>query len=227
MRDKPNIGDRAMAKSTSAIVSNLGIIMSIFTNLINRVVVLGGSEEMVRQLANPDNPLIQRIAKMLVNQQKTYRPDWPKICEVLRTHHKDSVPYNMAKLIISACLSDPVGMYDEKIKFYTPMFCEVCPFFWSEDCKNGPVPISTLNKLDYGFIICFWPDHAQHLAITNECAEHLEIPVFNGDASKYPIYTSLRYRDVDYVVVKNRNNSLDEKIRDILLIPKEMVAMDL
>ncbi len=218
-----------MAKSTSSIVSILGLVMSIITNLVRRVEALGGSEEMVRQLANPDNPLIQQIAEMIVrnNRKELLVPHWLNICKALQQPKSDP-EHRMAMKNVNAWLSTENDPSNEFSFVHMIGLQGLFPLFWSTSPTFGEkIPLSVISRIERDSMNGGVLEFGLHLAITDECSKNMNISLFERDASKYPIGSVLEYKGGRYVVTHNRNNSLDENIRDIILNPQNKVEVEL
>lgn len=215
-----------MAKAVSSIVSLLGLTVSIFTNLINRVVALGGSEEMVRRLANPDNPLVQRIAEMIFYSEggkKSGAPfkNWKAMCEALRA--RDADPF----VIWANALADPQSHMGRRLTF-------AFPEFWSETVVQCLVPWSI-------FAHAVLPGNSQMVSVLNRfcilyrnfdfCREEVERDTLN----LLPVECLDHCVHVGYVFSWNRKSwvvvQIFERIPGTffkgIIVPAECLAMDI
>jgi len=228
-----------MSSRSSSIVSILGLVMSIVTNLVNRVVALGGSEEMVRRLANPDNPLVQRIAEMIVRSAGkggTNAPfkNWPAICAALRNRNEDSKD---EAVVWANTLANPRSKLGRRMSV-------AFPEFWSETKVQGPVPWSLLleigekngqkNESEYGkrMLVTFYATQDYGLPY-----QDLLIPPLSSYMRQSPkplipdhipndveVGSEVEWRGGRWIVVENRFGFGDDNIS---IVPAECIAMDL
>jgi len=238
-----------MAKQVTSIVSLLGLVQSIIINLVKRVESLGGSEEDVRVLANPDDPIVQRVAETILlhfdrfaweNLPVRYK-NWPAICGALR----ESKLRDHA-IVWANALADPEGYAGKRL---SRVFLE----FWSETEIQGPVPWSLLQEsAKEGFIlnnpgVSFAEGEAAETMIMHgaideyglpyqefsNCTSYLTEPTHGETVVKILSLTNESWRDqkvgsvihwrgADWIMVENYEGA------DVIgIVPAECIAMDL
>jgi hypothetical protein len=237
-----------MAKSITSIVSFIGLVQSIIINLVKRVESLGGSEEDIRRLANPEDPVVQRVAEaiLLVKHEsqlpKRCFPNWLKICEVMRVGNPT------LKRIVELCVSnDPLGEVGRRL-------VSAFPEYWSDKLIKGPIPLSLLRRagrqestsfdgssvyqpadvlealsvLDIDPII-FITSQAAHDLLDDSLIKHFDFRD-SGTDTNVPVGGIVCINDREYVLLEKRH-CLDEPKTCFddckIFAPAEGIAMDL
>jgi len=240
-----------MAKSVTSIVSVTGLIQSIIINLVRRVESLGGTEDDVLKLTNPEDPIVQRVAETILQSLgKIALPvrfkNWKTICSALRL---DTIDHSVVWANATADAMSDLGR----------RLAAAFPEFWSETETQWPVPWSLLkekavreNLDEFPLLEVGNPDHFNRLhdlvlsgAIDgHDCGYRLPVktfvvpgtPAVNAGQPLLPGNLSLQAKVGDKVSWCNRecivvqNFGFGEGAEgegNFSIVPAECIAMDL